>query len=74
MLEVHEIEGLRRSAAMAPLSPTAVVQLLDSCEQMARQRAQVLNVLSGLSPPWSSVRSALNDLHKLMAGQGPRNA
>ena len=67
MLERHEIEGMRRSAAMAPLSPDAVAKLLESCDQLARQREQILAVLDGLPESWSNVRSALNELHKIIA-------
>jgi hypothetical protein len=67
MLDRHEIEGLRRSAAMAPLSPTAIVELLDSCDQLVRQREQILTVLDDLAQSWTTVRSALNELHKIVA-------
>jgi hypothetical protein len=67
MLDRHEIEGLRRSAAMAPLSPSAIVELLDSCDQLVRQREQILTVLDDLAQSWTTVRSALNELHKIVA-------
>ena len=52
---------------MAPLSPSAVMELLDSCDQLARQREQILAVLDDLPQSWTSVRSALNELHKIVA-------
>ena len=52
---------------MAPLSPSAIVELLDSCDQLVRQRAQILTVLDDLAQSWTTVRSALKELHKIVA-------
>jgi DNA-binding transcriptional regulator YbjK len=67
MLQRHEIEGLRRSAAMAPLAPAAVSQLIECCEQMAREREQIAAVLDRLPTSWASVRDALNRLHTILS-------
>ena len=68
MLSVHEIEGLRGSHAMAPLSQSHVVELLESCEAMARERQAIAEVLSGLAPPFGDLRKALNDLQHIVKG------
>jgi len=68
MMSRTEIEGLRRSAAMAPLSPDTVTQLLEACEQMAREREQIqLIVTSQLPPSWGAVRDALRRLSTIVA-------
>jgi hypothetical protein len=68
MLSRTEIEGLRRSAAMAPLSPDAVTQVLQACEQMAREREQIQLILkSQLPPSWGAVRDALRRLSTIVA-------
>ena len=66
MLSVHEIESMRRSHAMAPLSPATVNELLDSCAVMARQRAEMANLLAGLPTSFAAVRSALNALQRIL--------
>ncbi|HEY5422497.1 MAG TPA: hypothetical protein VIK05_03445 [Ilumatobacteraceae bacterium] len=67
MLSRTEIEGLRRSAAMAPLSPDAVTQVLQACEQMAREREQIQLILkSQLPPSWGAVRDALRRLSTIV--------
>ena len=48
MLSVHEIESLRRSQAMAPPSPSDVHKLLETCQELARERQQIANVLADL--------------------------
>lgn len=67
MLQSHEIESLRRSQAMAPLSEGHVVALLETCEQMARERDAIAAVLAGLTSPFGDVRAALNELHRIMS-------
>ncbi|MGE0307158.1 MAG: hypothetical protein AB7Q27_15525 [Acidimicrobiia bacterium] len=71
MLKSHEIESLRRSQAMAPLSAGHVHQLLDSCAEMARERDAIAAVLAGLASPFGDVRRALNDLHRIMSASCP---
>jgi hypothetical protein len=67
MLSRTEIEGLRRSAAMAPLSADAVTQVLQACEQMAREREQIQLILKSQLPPnWSAVRDALRRLSTIV--------
>jgi hypothetical protein len=67
MLQSHEIESLRRSHAMAPLSAEHVGDLIDSCAQMAREREAIHAVLTGLASPFGDVRKALNDLQRIVS-------
>ena len=67
VLSVHEIESMRRSHAMAPLSRSHVDELLESCAAMAQERAAILAVLSELPASFGAVRDALNRLHRLLA-------
>ena len=66
MLSKHEIEGLRRSNAMAPLSQSHVAELIESCVAMAVERDSVRTVLAELSSPFGDVRRALNDLQRIV--------
>ena len=66
MMSKHEIEGLRRSNAMAPLSQSHVAELIESCAAMAGEREAVRNVLADLSPPFGDLRKALNELQRLV--------
>jgi hypothetical protein len=67
MLKSHEVEALRRSQAMAPLGQHQVHQLLDSCAEMAREREAIHQILSTLPEKWVEVRTALNELHRIVA-------
>ena len=51
---------------MAPLSPDAVRQLIECCEQMALEREQILAVLERLPTSWASARDALNRLQGIV--------
>jgi ABC-type hemin transport system ATPase subunit len=64
-----KIESLRRSHAMAPLSPAHVLELLETCQQLARQRAEIAAVLADLPDSVAALRTALNRLHRLVAGR-----
>ncbi len=66
MLSKHEIEGLRRSNAMAPLSQSHVAELIESCVAMAVEREAVRTVLADLSSPFGDVRKALNELQRIV--------
>jgi hypothetical protein len=68
MLRAHDIEGLRRSNAMAPLSQSHVSELIESCAAMAREREQIRNVLAELSSPFGDVRKALNEMQRILGG------
>jgi hypothetical protein len=51
---------------MAPLSPATVNELLESCAEMARQRAQMVKLLSDLPTSFAAVRSALNAMQRIL--------
>ena len=66
MLSGHEIEGLRRSHAMAPLSASHVSELLETCAELSRRQAAIAAVLADLPDSFGAVRAALNRLHELL--------
>lgn len=66
MLRPHEIESMRRSHAMAPLSPSHVDELIETCAQLTREREQIARILSGLPESFSELRAALNELHRIL--------
>jgi hypothetical protein len=45
MLSLQELESLRRSNAMAPLSPSHVSELIEACTEMAKERAAPCTIL-----------------------------
>ncbi len=65
-MTVEEIEGLRRSAAMAPLSPVQVIAVLEECARMARERQQIAQALADLPESVAALRAALNRLHRIV--------
>ena len=72
MLSVHEIESLRRSNAMAPLSQSHVGELLEACATMAREREAIVEVLARLPSSFTDVRRALNELQRIVAPRATR--
>ena len=66
MLTAPELEIIRRSAAMAPLSQEATFQIIEECANLMRQRDQAAAVLADLPASWTSVREKLNELQRLV--------
>ena len=66
MLTAHDIEGFRRSAAMAPLSHDSTMAVLDECARLLREREQIATVLTDLPSSFAAVRVALNELQRLV--------
>ena len=66
MLTVNDVEGFRRSAAMAPLSKEATMQILEEFDKLIRERAQIAAVLGDLPSSFGAVRAALNQLQRLV--------
>lgn len=62
----HEVESLRRSNAMAPLSQSHVAELLESCAQMAMERTAIAAILADLPDSFGAVREALNQLQRIV--------
>jgi hypothetical protein len=60
MLNEHDVEGLRRSAAMAPLSPAHVEEPLDTTQRLLAERREIRAVLAELPGSFGEVRAALN--------------
>ena len=59
----HEIEGMARSAAMAPLSTASVTRLLESHAELSKDWPEVEGLLQRLGPAWAELRSLLNELN-----------
>ena len=66
MLSVYDIEGFRRSAAMAPLSKEETFRILDECARMIDERSRMAGVLADLPASFGAVRAALNELQVLV--------
>jgi hypothetical protein len=64
-LAPHDMQTLIRSAAMAPLSPDTVRQVLDEHYHLLTERAELETLLRRLTPAWAEVRAVLNELAKL---------
>ena len=65
MLSPESIEGYRRSAAMAPLPRSAVVEIIETAAELARRQREIAKALHALQSRWPGVRGALNELAKL---------
>jgi hypothetical protein len=65
-LKPHEVEGMRRSAAMAPLSTNSVERLLRSHAELSADWAEVEGLLRRLGPAWAELRSILNELNAVV--------
>ena len=63
----HEVENLRRSAAMAPLQPNDVIEALEALAIMAGERAAIRRLLDDLAKTsFPAVRTTLNELRKIV--------
>jgi hypothetical protein len=65
MLTVNDVEGIRRSAAMAPLSSDEAFRILEACDQLLRER-RIVAVLADLPASWGQVRKVLNELQAIV--------
>jgi hypothetical protein len=66
MLTVNDVEGIRRSAAMAPLSTDEAFRVLEACDQLLRERARIAALLADLPASWTKVRGVLNELQAIV--------
>ena len=57
-LKPHEVEGLARSMAMAPLSADSVAKLLGSHVEISRDWSELEGLLVELAPAWAEVRQS----------------
>ena len=67
MMTVNDVESIRRSAAMAPLSSDEAFRVLEACDQLLRERARIAAVLADLPDSWANVRKVLNELQAIIA-------
>lgn len=71
LLTPEDLDGLRRSLALAPHLPADEVRrVLDDHRLLLLERRQVEALLAELEPSFRSVRDVLNRLHRLLAEQG----
>ena len=68
VMTLSELEITRRSAAMAPLSPLAVNQLLADMHQLLLERERITAIVANLPPTMGSLRESLNELHRVVSG------
>jgi hypothetical protein len=66
MLTVNDVDAIRRSAAMAPLSSDEANRVLEACDQLLRERAKIAAVLADLPASWAQVRKTLNELQAIV--------
>ncbi len=66
MMTLSELEITRRSAAMAPLSQTAVSQLLEEMRLLLVERERISAIVANLPPTMGSLRESLNELHRML--------
>ena len=67
VLTIHDVESIRRSAAMAPLSQDEAFRVLEACDQLLRERARIAGVLADLPSSWAEVRRSLNELQAIVS-------
>jgi hypothetical protein len=67
VMTLSELEITRRSAAMAPLSSTAVNQLLEEMQHLLVERERLSAIVANLPPTVGSLRESLNELHRLLS-------
>lgn len=65
----YEIEGMARSAAMAPLPAQRVTELVESHVGLSQDWAEVEGLLQRLGPAWAELRSLLNELNGVLGRQ-----
>lgn len=65
-LTSSDIAAMRRSLAMSPSLPAEqLAWLLDEADRLVTDRARLAELTRRLRGPWSDVRTALNELHRL---------
>ena len=69
-----EIEIFRRSVgAVGQLPPDQLRRVLDEAALLMEEREQIERVLAALGPPWTNVRSSLNQLDALLRARRAQN-
>ena len=67
VMTLSELEITRRSAAMAPLSTSAVNQLLEEMHRLLLERERIGAIVANLPPTMGSLRESLNELHRVLS-------
>jgi hypothetical protein len=68
-LQAHEVEGLARSMAMAPLPASSVAKLVQSHQQLSREWEELEGLLVELAPAWAEVRKVLNEINRVLGSE-----
>lgn len=63
----HELETIRRSAAMAPLSADTVRQLIDGYAELLAEHEKTAALLSWLGRAWIELRKVLDEMSVRLA-------
>jgi len=66
MMTSGDVENVRRSAAMAPLSKSEVERVLKELDRLVKEREAIASVVANLPKSWVEVRSSLNELSRLL--------
>jgi predicted component of type VI protein secretion system len=61
-----QFEGLRRSEAMAPLSPQSVTELISITSALIEERRRLRQVLAQMPEDFAKVRDQLNELARAL--------
>ncbi|MCU1395345.1 MAG: hypothetical protein JWM34_3773 [Ilumatobacteraceae bacterium] len=65
-MSYEEIETLRRSCAFSSPSRLAIDEVIETALELARRQRELGKMLSRLGPHWPHVRTALNDMAKVL--------
>jgi hypothetical protein len=61
-----EVEGWLHSMTMGPLPQEVVRRVLGDHERVQAERAELRAALERLGPAWAELRSALNELNRVL--------
>lgn len=64
-----EVENFRRSAAMAPLPQTTVIELLADHKELLAERERILALVTRLQAAFTDCRDPLNTIAHLIDGR-----
>ena len=66
MMSSGDVENVRRSAAMAPLSKAETERVLKELDRLVKEREAIASVVANLPKSWVEVRSSMNELSRLL--------
>ena len=64
MMSRAEFESTRRSLAMAPTSRDLIDRIVQSHDELPRERERILALRADLPASWTTMRTTLNDLYR----------